>query len=868
MKKNLFWSMLAMSGMLFATSCSQDELVNESAGDFVSATFNIGTADGIGSRATIGNGTKADKVVCAVFDEKGEEMNDLRQTLSISDKKAKYSIRLAKGQDYRVAFFAYNEAAAAYDVTNMKNIVVKADQKSNVENRDAFTAYVDVAATVNAIEEDVTLKRPFAQLNLGVDATEWADAVKAGVTVSKSYIKVSNVYNAFSAYDNAVVATAQEMEMVFGMNKIPTEELEVDLDRDGNIEEGEYFKYLALNYLLVGNNGAEKSLTDVEFVWETADGKTNNPTSSFINIPVQRNYRTNIIGKLLTSPADFNIVIDERFDNSTKDDYIVNEGGENGEVTTVTTTVASKTELQAALDAATSGNNIIKFEKDIDANSSRVATEVMVVQREGVNIVIDGCGFKYDGTIKVHSGSSRNTGYLAIQNVNFETSENKIDFVHAVDFDGGNRYSNNINVENCSFKATSYNEKVVGVKVNATQNLKIKNCTAENMHSLLQAQSCDMNIEVDNVTITNCKNGISFGNTAEPTLTNSTIDVIGYGVRADGDASRGNLVMKDNKIEANIPVAVRKLSTNYNVAFEGVNTLTAGQAYEVILTNSEEEAETVAPTGTYTITGAESFNVYPIAADQPVIVGTADKFQDALTAKKAEIQLAEGAVIEGAFKVNYPVVISSVNPDNKATIKGRVDIDSYGDGASFNNIKFDINDLSKVKNVFSGKTYKYPSTVNIYAAAVSFEGCEFVADYATAVCGINYGAHAAGKMLTVNNCTFKGDFYAIRSRTLFSITNSEFDIYTNQGTLAAVWTWGNGSAGTQNDGGANSVIFTNNTNMNANKIHGVQLTSTNFNYCMININVQDNTDFLKLSESVNSACDFTGCTFAAGSETF
>ena len=733
MKKNLFWSMLAMSGMLFATSCSQDELVNESAGDFVSATFNIGTADGIGSRATIGNGTKADKVVCAVFDEKGEEMNDLRQTLSISDKKAKYSIRLAKGQEYRVAFFAYNEAAAAYDVTNMKNIVVKADQKSNVENRDAFTAYVDVAATVNAIEEDVTLKRPFAQLNLGVDATEWEDAVKAGVTVSKSYIKVSNVYNAFSAYDNAVVATAQEMEMVFDMNKIPTEELEVDLDRDGNIEEGEYFKYLALNYLLVGNNGAEKSLTDVEFVWETADGKTNNPTSSFINIPVQRNYRTNIIGKLLTSPADFNIVIDESFDNSTEDDYIVEEGGENGEVTTVTTTVATVAELQAALDAATSGTSIIKFEQNIDANSARsAAAELTVVQRQDVNIVIDGCGFKYDGTIKVHSGSSRNTGYLAIQNVNFETSENNINFVYAVDFGGSNRYSNNINVLNCSFKATSYNEKVVGVKVNATQNLKIKDCTAENMHSLLQAQSCDMNIDVDNVTITNCKNGISFGNTAEPTLTNSTIDVIGYGVRADGNASRGNLIIMNNSIEANVPVAVRNLTTNYEVAFEGENTLTAGQSYEVILTNSDEETETVAPTGTYTITGAENFNVFPAVANQPMIASNLAQL-NALLANASVTNIVLGADIDANATI---VMKSNKTIDGNGYLLGSINLNG-AENVTLKNITFDA---ANAKMSYGGdKKERYLAT--IYSRDAS-----------------NCSTVNGAKNLVIEGCTFTGTF--------------------------------------------------------------------------------------------------------------
>lgn len=325
MKKNLFMSMLAIAGMLFATSCSQDELLNEpTTGDYVSAKFTIGTSDGIATRATIGNGTKADKVACAVYDEKGTELRDLYAIRDVVDMKATYEIRLAKGQKYRVAFFAYNSTADAYDVTYLTDIKVKDSQNSNIENRDAFTAYVDVDATVNTINEDVTLYRPFAQLNLGVDNTEWTDAVKAGVTVAKSKIVVTNVYDQFSAYDNAIVATAEPKTMTFAMNTIPTEELEVDVDRDGTIANTEKFKYLALNYLLVGDAGTEKSLTDVEFVWENSDAsKTNNPTTYFKNIPVQRNYRTNIIGKLLTNPATFNIVIDADFIDSPEDDYIV-----------------------------------------------------------------------------------------------------------------------------------------------------------------------------------------------------------------------------------------------------------------------------------------------------------------------------------------------------------------------------------------------------------------------------------------------------------------------------------------------------------------------------------------------------------------
>ena len=325
MKKNLFWSMLAMSGMLFATSCSQDELLNESVtSDFVNAKFTIGTSDGIGTRATIGNGIKADKVACAVYDENGTEMTELYKVVNIENMKATYEIRLAKGQEYRVAFFAYNSAANAYNVRDLKNITVNGEQNSNIEDRDAFTNYVDVDATVNAINEDVTLYRPFAQLNLGVDNIEWTDAIKAGVEVAKSKIVVTNVYNQFSAYDNAIVAGAQPMTMEFAMNAIPGEELEVDVNRDGTIGTDETFKYLALNYLLVGDADTEKSLTDVEFVWENADAsKTNNPTTKFLNIPVQRNYRTNIIGALLTNPATFNIIIDADFIDSPKNDHVV-----------------------------------------------------------------------------------------------------------------------------------------------------------------------------------------------------------------------------------------------------------------------------------------------------------------------------------------------------------------------------------------------------------------------------------------------------------------------------------------------------------------------------------------------------------------
>ena len=62
------------------------------------------------------------------------------------------------------------------------------------------------------------------------------------------------------------------------------------------------------------------------------------------NVPVQRNHKTHIVGKLLTSLVDFEVIIRPAFDDP---DYVVDEN------TTHDVTVNTAAELQAAIDAAT-----------------------------------------------------------------------------------------------------------------------------------------------------------------------------------------------------------------------------------------------------------------------------------------------------------------------------------------------------------------------------------------------------------------------------------------------------------------------------------------------------------------------------------
>ena len=246
------------------------------------------------------------------------------------------------------------------------------------------------------------------------------------------------------------------------------------------------------------------------------------------------------------------------------------------------------------------------------------------------------------------------------------------------------------------------------------------------------------------------------------------------------------------------------------------------------------------------------------------LVSDATEFAEAIKAGNdgKVIILAAGATIEGTFTIGANnLTIKSASSDDKAVIAGRVNVGSVD--CSFENINFKITDASKHKNTYSGAPYQYPGIVVGYGAAMTFEGCDFESSISTGVCGINAGNHAdSSDLLTVNNCTFVGDFYAIRTRTLFNITNNVFDIYTDQGTLAAVWTWGNASTG------ADKVTFTGNTNQNANQVYSVQMIASNFVYDYVTINVQDNTNFRALEDGVNPA-RFNGThTFVEGSERF
>ena len=501
--------------------------------------------------------------------------------------------------------------------------------------------------------------------------------------------------------------------------------------------------------------------------------------------------------------------------------------------------------LQYLLNNTVAGENVIKFAHDIEGN-------VIVDQKEGHNVVINGLNKKYDGNITI-DGNSRNDGAetLLIENVNFESQAESLYFLEMNSTDGADRYAHNVTVKECTFKG---GEGVVGARFRQCYNMAFQNCQVISGHSLAQLYGCT-GVTLEGVTV-NAKSGVSFGTSTNVAVKNSTFNVQDYAVRADASVET-TLNIENVTATAKLPVVARKYSNaGYKINLVGANFTAAG--YHVVLTTGSDDATFVAPADYAAVTGAEGLRVFP--GSEVYYAYSAAELKSLLDQKVAKIALLPGTY-EGTFAPKVATSITSASATDKAVIAGRVNVGSID--CSFENIDFKITDASKAKNTFSGAPYQYPGIVVGYGAAMTFEGCNFESSISAGVCGINAGNHAdSSDLLTVNNCTFVGDFYAIRTRTLFNITNNVFNIYTEQGTLAAVWTWGNANSG------ANKVTFTGNTNQNANKVYSVQMTASNFVYDYITINVQNNTNFYALTDGVNPV-RFNGThTFVEGSEIF
>ena len=292
-----------MAMPLIFASCSKDEEMASK--ETIQVSFSTELPKRIGTRAGTTD-LNVNKVVCAVF-ENGAEISTLREVIDIQDgEDIVFAPRLIKGRTYNVVFWAMKDDN--YDVDDMTAITRASGATAAESDFDAFTENVEVEVT-GSKSETVTLKRPLAQLNLGVTSDDWnavASDETFGMTPTKMVITMTgkNTFNALSG-----TAIGEDTEVTYTL----------DVSGEDLVAGDETYKSIAMCYVYPD---AGQENIDIMYTIYDQNNEVIRENVTIQNIPLENNYRTNVVGGLLTGTITYTITFEKDFDTTENNETI------------------------------------------------------------------------------------------------------------------------------------------------------------------------------------------------------------------------------------------------------------------------------------------------------------------------------------------------------------------------------------------------------------------------------------------------------------------------------------------------------------------------------------------------------------------
>ena len=308
--KKLLYTLAGLSALALFASCNKEaQLSGGEDGATVKASFTVQLPDAVQTKA-ISDGGGAIQLLFKVYDQSNKHLPNLDQTITVSDRKATVTVNLVKGVKYQYVFWAQKEAKYTINDTD-NSITIDPQAMMNSDDWDAFYWHEPLEEVTAAFSKTITLHRPFAQINVGAPVTLDANEERTGGdfwAASQSDILIDNnlttsytieVPNKLNLLDGSV-----EGAFSLPMNAVahPTEFLTVD---------GVKYDYAAMAYVLAGTTGTTKDL--VLKLNTKQNGTAIELTRNVPNVPLRRNYRTNILGNVFTVTGTFNIVVDQNF---------------------------------------------------------------------------------------------------------------------------------------------------------------------------------------------------------------------------------------------------------------------------------------------------------------------------------------------------------------------------------------------------------------------------------------------------------------------------------------------------------------------------------------------------------------------------
>ena len=554
--KKIFKTLSASVLMALAlTACQKEEFGgNEAEGIY---TFEV-SADNIATKATIdrdGNGTAVNRFIMEVYLAKttGELVlldRQVKAPTAASPKSTSFNLTLIKDQEYKVLFWADKGTDAMGDLyykttDNLQNVsFLNAARTGNNDALDAFSKMEVITREESkaGFTKSVQLTRPFGQVNFITTDIPAINALTGGSAFLPTDVKVS--YTTCTGF-NVLTQTGTGSEAIEYTAPVYS-------TMDPATNPAKYT--LSMDYMLTATSDRETrnlvKLTALANGYELT-------TVEVANYPVQRNYRTNIIGKILTGDATFNITIDPIYGGE-HNNYIAssNEGITNA-ISAGATTISLTPGTYIIPDDAQ--GKTLTFIGTGNPEDTKIAT-----QDDGS---YEGCDYSLDGAtvtfenITINTDSHTYTGYARCKG----TYKNCV-------INGTYTLYGDSKFENCTFNVSG---DVYNIWTWGAQNAEFDSCTFNSDGKALllyQEGTNTINLTVnrcifnDNGGLTAKKAAIEigdapYGKTPTYNVTVSGTTVNGYEINDEGINTGTTLWGNKNSMPAD----------RLNVTVDGVN---------------------------------------------------------------------------------------------------------------------------------------------------------------------------------------------------------------------------------------------------------------------------------------------------------
>lgn len=280
--KFLRYILVVITTFLLA-SCAMDEVWdggNHNEGEEVVMTFNPSFIDYSATTKAIGDGTQVNSLLVHVYETGASKPIEYSYDIINKVVDGTISIPFIYGKEYKVYFFAYKASDdTPYIISNrgLKGGITISYPEDNLnfnslESLDAFYS-VQTINLANNVESNVSLTRPFAQVNLAAD--------KAQLLAAKA-TKVEISVRAATSYDFVNGPSSERSDLTF------TFESKDYFQKNESISEGTVF--LGTTYLFVPSG---KNLPATVTLYDEDENVLKGPSP--VEIPLASNNRTNLV---------------------------------------------------------------------------------------------------------------------------------------------------------------------------------------------------------------------------------------------------------------------------------------------------------------------------------------------------------------------------------------------------------------------------------------------------------------------------------------------------------------------------------------------------------------------------------------------